>query len=85
MPFIIKNGKQYGSSGDTSVDLTQEKYDELEAAGQINPAVTYYITDGIYSGETNDIKNTYVSECVLYIPSTAASISENTLIIGTEV
>lgn len=46
MPFIIKNGKYYGSSADGSVDITQAEYDKLKASGQVNPSITYYITDG---------------------------------------
>lgn len=53
MPFIIKNGKYYGSSADGSIDITQAEYDELKASGQVNPSVTYYITDGVYEDESN--------------------------------
>lgn len=64
MPFIIKNGKYYGSgggSGDSSIDITQAEYDKLEASGKVNHDVTYYITDGVYEegeGNTNIVKLT---------------------------
>lgn len=66
MPFIIKNGKYYGSgggSGDSSIDITQAEYDKLEASGKVNHDVTYYITDGVYEegeGNTNIVKLTQV-------------------------
>lgn len=66
MPFIIKNGKYYGSSADGSIDITQAEYDELKASGQVNPSVTYYITDGVYEDESNsgNANNASAISCV---------------------
>lgn len=54
MGYIVKNGINY--FGDNSVSLTQAQYDALVQAGTVDPATTYFITDGTPSTSSDYIK-----------------------------
>ena len=67
MPFIIKNGKYYGSgggSGDTnSVELTQAEYNELLTDGKVDDETIYFIKDDDNTPDTTaEIGDTYIGD-----------------------
>lgn len=45
MPKFMLDGKEYGGGSDSSIEITQAKYDELVQSNSIQKDVTYYITD----------------------------------------
>lgn len=79
MGYIKRNGISY--LGDNAVELTQAQYDALVQAGTIDPATTYYVSDGIPSNSWRELINIVYPVGSIYI--SVSDVNPGTWMTGT--